>query len=341
MPEFFPVNRFRELETLLKATVKNWATEELPHKKVFAPVLSQSNGLGKTFMLNFLHLFLSKTLEDEILPVPFAFAVRRPSARPTATALDAVEQAMKNFVDKDHLDALRKLKSVRPFLVDVSFLLPDCKDLDQAIMVGVAATILEQEEPHAELAKNLEMIGVDSLHGLCDLLIKETGGAVIILDDFVDLIGDLDYSQMLNTESKEPTARHVFHALSKIADILLRKTGVVMAVTGRSPSITYDILKTGRAAPINVTAIMLDALSPVDVANILYNTKAHFGGRHTALRDELGLHEDQDVLEFARVLHFYSGGHPRAIMYVIEGLMEVTDKDKHLLHRGMLCIMTT
>lgn len=311
--------------------MKNWSGGS--HKKVSLPVLSQSNGTGKTFLLQFLNSFLSKALEQEVLLVPLHMPVELGAAaavpRPIATVLDASEEMLKNSTNEDCLVAMRKLKDVRPLLVPLSHLQPKCVNLEQAIMVGVAANILGKAA-HVDFAKNLKKIGVKSLDELCNLLIAETGGAVIILDDFVDLIDRGSHGKMLTGTKCKATSREVFDALSMVVEQLLRKPGVVMAITGRSPSITYDTLQTGRVAPIEITSIVLDALSPVDVANIFYNTTAGYDGRLVSLRFALGLHTDQDVLEAARILYFYSGGHPRVLMYVIDALIE----EKVLLNRG-------
>lgn len=51
MPNLSPVNRFRELETVLKTTLRNWSAAGEANVNVSALIFSQSQGIGKTYFL--------------------------------------------------------------------------------------------------------------------------------------------------------------------------------------------------------------------------------------------------------------------------------------------------
>lgn len=259
-----------------------------------------------------------------------------------ATAeMDALKGLLKNAKTTIHFPALLKLVKVRPFMVSDRQLLVGCDNLDEAILVAVAAEILGID-PDVDLASDLEKIDVMNLDALCRLLIDTNGGAVIVLDDFVNLIGKNTYSKMLNQGVSQPithvpTAKGVFDALSIVINGMLRKPGVVMAVTGRSPTRTYNTLMTEGSPIIYTTPVTLDALSPADIANILQNTQAGAGGRPEPLRDLLHLTKPEDVQQAAGIIHFYSGGNACTVKIVIDAMVN----DQVLLMRGEKAVWDT
>ncbi len=273
---------------------------------MFAP---QAEGSGKTFFGENLPAFIAKDLNssDSVL-------------KKTANNEKCIE----------HFKALSETRSI---VVPFGQLYGDCKSLDEAVTLS----IVEQLFGEKERGKMLPMVRESGLSfaGVCQSLVKQHKGLVVVLDDVVDLI--LSNSAFLNTSENEEqefvgsevqnSAEEVMRQLRNLIQPVLSIPGVVVYTTGRAPQAVYSMLSgsiTTTETRLTVKPLVFDSFNSVDLLDLLNGRT----GTAETVRDELGLRNDDEVGMLVFLMSKTTGGMCSLVATYIQVIKS------HLLNRG-------
>lgn len=248
-----------------------------------------------------------------------------PSA--STTVLAAAKKSVRGYRCTDkHLHRVDVLSNVRTIELTASDILGALHEgnLDRAILVAATAKILGRSVSDGALYNELKEAVVKELHELCDVLTAEDGAMLLSLDDFTDLFDDHSERAKGLYYGHPPNAKDVMDTMHATLEETMRKPGVAIVLSGRTPSVVYDEW-VARAYYAYHSDGVLDALSKKDLINILCKTQR--GDRF--LRDKLNLTTDRDVHDLACCLLRYTGGHGR----VVECALKALEQDGTLQQR--------
>ena len=220
------------MKNILITSVDNWDKSNLKPVLPFAP---QAQGTGKTFLGANLPHFLNKTGADSDFPFApivsdrmqtYASELFNPDviiSRPNKSILEDLGRNTKSVQD-----ILEKLRSTRPIIIKTNSLLDSAGSLDRAMMIS-ALSYIRNVSTKLSFIDELLSEGISSFAEFCEIILKANGGAaVIILDDFIDLVGTNKVSLFRSKTSDQST---VFSAIKKIVESILPMPGMVLYMT--------------------------------------------------------------------------------------------------------------
>lgn len=262
--------------------------------KLQALFASQSQGFGKTFLVQHLREFIMKdmTRSDSV--------VKKLIESPRYTHLTP------------HITALATTRSI---IVPIDKLSVECTSFEEAVVVEVVSQLrgIYPEEVLQEVRERKL-----KFPRLCDELLAQNNALIIVLDDVMDLVGSEQsahlawlHSVALCTDTREQKTRAVMTLLKALLESVLGKPGALLYLTGRAPDITYQLLTTLKSSPLMAHAVLFDALQHAHIKEIL--TLTRFEKTEVRLFEAIGLRNLQEVDELARWALFHTGGVPRVL----------------------------
>ena len=156
------MDREGELKFVLEKSLDNWSVQRHANK-MHAVFASQSQGSGKTFLVQFLHKFMIKDMK-----------------RSNSVVKKLMDSPMYSHLNK-HLTALSTTRSI---IIPVGMLSTECASLEEAVVVEVVSQLSGKYVN--EVLKEVRARGL-KFPQLCDELLTQNPALIIILDDMPDL----------------------------------------------------------------------------------------------------------------------------------------------------------
>ena len=293
LPFFEPVGRERELQLVLKNSLDNWKEQRKMNKSKIL-YASQSQGSGKTFLVQYLRHFMDKDMKSS----------------------DSVVKKLMDSPMYSHLNKhLTALSTTRSIIIPVGRLSTKCTSLEEAVVVEVVSQL--SGEYVNEVLKEVRARGL-KFPQLCDELLTQNPALIIILDDMPDLaLSERPenlawlHSVAPHIDTREQKTLAAMTLFKNLVESVLDKPGALLYMTGRGADATYQLLGTVKSSSLIAQPVWLDSLQQEHIEEML--TLTCIASTEVKFYDYMGLRNLEEVRELAQWALFHTGGVPRVL----------------------------